>query len=116
MAGYGLGLSGFLPGQVNAGGGQVQWRHVRVTLPLGAGIGLVIADPDNAVGISPGVIGLPLPRPDKTVPGQLFAIRVVRSEEHTSELQSRPQLVCRLLLEKKNRIRLPSIVPRHNVP
>src|SRR5690554_4811736 len=28
-------------------------------------------------------------------------ISVVRSEEHTSELQSRPHLVCRLLLEKK---------------
>src|SRR5690554_7646419 len=27
---------------------------------------------------------------------------VGRSEEHTSELQSRPHLVCRLLLEKKN--------------
>src|SRR5436305_8881610 len=27
---------------------------------------------------------------------------VKRSEEHTSELQSRPHLVCRLLLEKKN--------------
>src|SRR5687768_18015768 len=27
---------------------------------------------------------------------------VTRSEEHTSELQSRLQLVCRLLLEKKN--------------
>src|SRR5437870_6766565 len=27
---------------------------------------------------------------------------VVRSEEHTSELQSRGHLVCRLLLEKKN--------------
>src|SRR5690625_6778401 len=27
-----------------------------------------------------------------------------RSEEHTSELQSRGHLVCRLLLEKKNRI------------
>src|SRR3989442_2763695 len=27
--------------------------------------------------------------------------RVPRSEEHTSELQSRPHLVCRLLLEKK---------------
>src|SRR5207249_8455119 len=27
----------------------------------------------------------------------------VRSEEHTSELQSRFDLVCRLLLEKKNR-------------
>src|SRR3989449_1245165 len=29
--------------------------------------------------------------------------RVVRSEEHTSELQSRLHLVCRLLLEKKKR-------------
>src|SRR3712207_8592129 len=28
---------------------------------------------------------------------------VIRSEEHTSELQSRQYLVCRLLLEKKNR-------------
>src|SRR5271167_5131849 len=30
--------------------------------------------------------------------------RVARSEEHTSELQSRFDLVCRLLLEKKNNI------------
>src|SRR3989442_7862889 len=31
---------------------------------------------------------------------------MMRSEEHTSELQSRPHLVCRLLLEKKkNRVR-----------
>src|SRR5690554_7779251 len=29
---------------------------------------------------------------------------VSRSEEHTSELQSRPHLVCRLLLEKKKTI------------
>src|SRR5690606_40311994 len=28
---------------------------------------------------------------------------VARSEEHTSELQSRENLVCRLLLEKKNK-------------
>src|SRR5690554_6985021 len=28
---------------------------------------------------------------------------MVRSEEHTSELQSRPHLVCRLLLEKKKK-------------
>src|SRR3989442_9337585 len=28
-------------------------------------------------------------------------LRHQRSEEHTSELQSRPHLVCRLLLEKK---------------
>src|SRR5690554_5717863 len=28
---------------------------------------------------------------------------IIRSEEHTSELQSRPHLVCRLLLEKKKK-------------
>src|SRR5690554_7399255 len=28
-------------------------------------------------------------------------LKALRSEEHTSELQSRPHLVCRLLLEKK---------------
>src|SRR5687768_14406164 len=32
----------------------------------------------------------------------LFKLASERSEEHTSELQSRLQLVCRLLLEKKN--------------
>src|SRR3989442_7737989 len=30
-------------------------------------------------------------------------VRPARSEEHTSELQSRPHLVCRLLLEKKKK-------------
>src|SRR5690554_7168473 len=35
--------------------------------------------------------------------GFLYVAAVYRSEEHTSELQSRPHLVCRLLLEKKNR-------------
>src|SRR3712207_9233797 len=30
-------------------------------------------------------------------------LTTLRSEEHTSELQSRQYLVCRLLLEKKNR-------------
>src|SRR5690606_41815620 len=33
----------------------------------------------------------------------LCSIRAPRSEEHTSELQSRENLVCRLLLEKKNK-------------
>src|SRR5690625_964665 len=36
------------------------------------------------------------------VPDQVFLSRL-RSEEHTSELQSRGHLVCRLLLEKKKR-------------
>src|SRR2546421_8342689 len=31
------------------------------------------------------------------------SVRVTRSEEHTSELQSRSDLVCRLLLEKKKK-------------
>src|SRR3989442_12073793 len=41
--------------------------------------------------------------------GQEHAMRIarllkdLRSEEHTSELQSRPHLVCRLLLEKKKK-------------
>src|SRR5258707_7437635 len=35
-----------------------------------------------------------------------------RSEEHTSELQSRQYLVCRLLLEKKKRTTSPSAVTR----
>src|SRR5258707_13230163 len=42
--------------------------------------------------------------PDRTVEmGKLSAI-LIRSEEHTSELQSRQYLVCRLLLEKKKNI------------
>src|SRR3712207_8743422 len=39
---------------------------------------------------------------DKLVPGdEVFFTINGRSEEHTSELQSRQYLVCRLLLEKK---------------
>src|SRR5690606_6984676 len=34
---------------------------------------------------------------------EIVAERTARSEEHTSELQSRENLVCRLLLEKKKR-------------
>src|SRR3712207_7979311 len=39
--------------------------------------------------------------------------RISRSEEHTSELQSRQYLVCRLLLEKKNNTR-PVVVLGHS--
>src|SRR3712207_7623584 len=38
--------------------------------------------------------------------------RVTRSEEHTSELQSRQYLVCRLLLEKKKKTTLPRLISR----
>src|SRR5690349_23877214 len=39
--------------------------------------------------------------------------QMVRSEEHTSELQSRRDLVCRLLLEKKKTRRAPQTAPLH---
>src|SRR5438034_2971468 len=44
-----------------------------------------------------------VPYASKTYP-RMRAVRVWRSEEHTSELQSHSDLVCRLLLEKKNMI------------
>src|SRR3712207_6983271 len=58
----------------------------------------------------------PLPRRQRTVWGwwraswktptiAIAALAIQRSEEHTSELQSRQYLVCRLLLEKKKKQR-----------
>src|SRR2546430_12045891 len=43
---------------------------------------------------------------------------LMRSEEHTSELQSQSNLVCRLLLEKKKRITFtaPTVPDRLNTP
>src|SRR2546428_4432691 len=40
-------------------------------------------------------------RRDACLDGRCFGEEGVRSEEHTSELQSRSDIVCRLLLEKK---------------
>src|SRR2546430_10164699 len=40
--------------------------------------------------------------------GVCMSCSAVRSEEHTSELQSQSNLVCRLLLEKKNMFRGPA--------
>src|SRR3712207_8679460 len=56
--------------------------------------------PERAAGAHPGHVRRGGPRPAvrdrRDDRGQLL-----RSEEHTSELQSRQYLVCRLLLEKK---------------
>src|SRR3712207_8921579 len=41
------------------------------------------------------------------------AFAAARSEEHTSELQSRQYLVCRLLLEKKTKLYTPQLQHRH---
>src|SRR5438034_3488165 len=53
---------------------------------------LNIAVPTNAQG-----------RYTLTVPSTRITGQVMRSEEHTSELQSHSDLVCRLLLEKKKK-------------
>src|SRR2546427_4951207 len=45
--------------------------------------------------------------------GMLVSSRLPRSEEHTSELQSQSNLVCRLLLEKKKKI---AITPNATSP
>src|SRR2546425_5558356 len=42
-------------------------------------------------------------------------LKAVRSEEHTSELQSLAYLVCRLLLEKKKQIAEPLTRPHNSV-
>src|SRR5438067_6069363 len=59
-------------------------------------------DPDTTVGIDVAYISPELaastPRKAKLIDGL-----PTRSEEHTSELQSRFDLVCRLLLEKKKK-------------
>src|SRR3712207_7002952 len=58
-------------------------------------------------------IGAPVPdrggpAGEMLISGLMYELRisdlVTRSEEHTSELQSRQYLVCRLLLEKKKKI------------
>src|SRR3712207_7367966 len=52
----------------------------------------------SAAAGQPAVVALPVPEPygRRNISG--------RSEEHTSELQSRQYLVCRLLLEKKKQL------------
>src|SRR5438876_9328945 len=58
----------------------------------------------GAAGVNPkdyDLIGLAMQEPQYRSPGVRELLDAVRSEEHTSELQSPVHLVCRLLLEKK---------------
>src|SRR5438132_2655195 len=63
-------------------------------LPISDPSGRVLRGGPRGQDICGQATALPIHRP-KTVPG--------RSEEHTSELQSHSDLVCRLLLEKKKK-------------
>src|SRR5947209_14606082 len=58
-------------------------------------------------GDTHGDVNRGIPIPNAVIPVEVSNFTLgTRSEEHTSELQSRQYLVCRLLLEKKkNRVR-----------
>src|SRR3712207_6849988 len=57
--------------------------------------GLALGVRAEDVGVQDGSVGRGVPGADRAA--------LARSEEHTSELQSRQYLVCRLLLEKKKK-------------
>src|SRR5690348_12811879 len=63
----------------------VQYKWIVICLIIGAGVGIPL-----------GMVKM------TAVPQRTALSHAFRSEEHTSELQSPVQLVCRLLLEKKN--------------
>src|SRR3712207_8034272 len=60
-----------------------------------------IAVPDAGMGALPTQLAGRLPAGVLRLGRRVEGVRAGRSEEHTSELQSRQYLVCRLLLEKK---------------
>src|SRR5690625_6545586 len=72
----------------------VNWNSTGL-LPWGAGVDEVMRGPGTAASYVVQRVRV------ESIPLKV----VVRSEEHTSELQSRGHLVCRLLLEKKKRKR-----------
>src|SRR5262245_64594841 len=88
-------------------GGQIGPARERSTLPPRR---LVVAIGRNAAGaVEQGEVGLlfrqngqEIAKRGKNRQANAPTIAVLRSEEHTSELQSLRHLVCRLLLEKKN--------------
>src|SRR2546429_4607691 len=61
---------------------------------------------DEAIERRRGAVHAGLAEQNDVAAGKIHVfVGRVRSEEHTSELQSRLHLVCRLLLEKKNTYR-----------
>src|SRR5690606_40494122 len=70
-----------------------------INLPCGGRFCAVVPGSNREEPSPP--VQAPPPRASADLPARTSWI-VYRSEEHTSELQSRENLVCRLLLEKKN--------------
>src|SRR2546426_5168854 len=66
------------------------------------------ADPVDRVAMEAGAEGA-LERLEAELPAASSQVEARRSEEHTSELQSPCNLVCRLLLEKKKNKKLDAL-------
>src|SRR5690606_41945545 len=66
-----------------------------------AGTGPAPNPVDQPAGPGGGIVVEAVRSSEETVGVEAGTDELVRSEEHTSELQSRENLVCRLLLEKK---------------
>src|SRR5690349_21942120 len=86
---------------------RIIWASVATLVLLGAGYGVRAAlspnhtiDPSKLASVERGDLARVVVATGKIQP--LSKVEV-RSEEHTSELQSRRDLVCRLLLEKKKK-------------
>src|SRR5690606_41684446 len=67
------------------------------------GVDDVVVDGHKAVSVTISVNTAQSASEYAGVAPQTVVVTNQRSEEHTSELQSRENIVCRLLLEKKNR-------------
>src|SRR5690554_7254026 len=88
---------------INTGQEINYFKHTRIVEYDESRIGSVVIRAWYQVFSIPGGCAFdylwPSPHEIKVVTCQ-YVILAARSEEHTSELQSRPHLVCRLLLEK----------------
>src|SRR5256886_3786943 len=78
---------------VSAGGGSIAWADAGGALRVGP----------HSAGADPGPVAYERGGDEPTVTDANLVLGYLddRSEEHTSELQSQSNLVCRLLLEKK---------------
>src|SRR3712207_8279438 len=68
-------------------------------------VGELVLDVYHCPGHTPGHVVFHHPPSRVAIVGDVLFRGSIRSEEHTSELQSRQYLVCRLLLEKKKKTR-----------
>src|SRR5439155_24169919 len=107
-AGYSVALGGFIAGALVAESGKhrIVGETIRPVRDLFAAsffvaVG-VLFDPATLAAVWPAALVLTLVVLSGKVAGVAAGVFLAgRSEEHTSELQSRGHLVCRLLLEKK---------------